>query len=419
MNLKAIGIVVTLIFFCGFGTPSRADFGNYNLILIGSQAAGMGGAYTALSGDPSACSFYNPATLSRMEGASFAATANLYNKYDTSFSNTTNVSDSTLKLNRGSFQAIPAAAGSAISFGHFALGMSILTPDYDIYSGDLSLASNPNATSFLNYKDQSLWVGGNLAINFTDDFSAGMTVYYTSRDFQRSVSDQTTTGSNTKFTYENKAYTSNNVVYVLGAYYKLNSHWSLGLSWRAPSIQLSGDGSFYRSILDTSVSALTQITALRNITSLTHIPQKAAAGVSYEIPKKFTLAFDVAYYGTDGFRDFVDPIAGEQISYRSIVNGAIGMETYLRSWMALRTGIFSNFSSHPEISDNGVRQGDHIDMLGFSANLAIFAGKTSFTFGGYFTGGSGQSTEQLGQQIVVAPKAQYIYSLLVSSAYSF
>ncbi len=408
-----------LFFFALFNQGAWCDSGNYNSVLLGERAAGMGGAFTAMTGDPAACSYYNPATLALMEGTSFSASANLYNKYDTSFSNAGNLSDSTLKLNRGSFQGIPSSAGSANAFGTFAVGISIITPDYDIFNGDISLNSDPNATSFVNYKDQSLWVGGNLAINFTPDLSAGITVYYTSRDFQRATADQTVVGSTTKFTYEEKVFTSNNVVYILGSYYRISPRFALGLSMRLPSIQLSGDGSYFHSVLDTSVSGKTTITSQKNIASLTHIPMKLAAGIAYEVPKVIAIAFDVTGYGADSYRDLADPNAGDQISFRQVINYSLGAEYYLRNWLALRSGVFTNFSSHEEITDVPQRQGDHIDMLGFSANVGFFTGKTSISLGGYFTGGRGESTQEVGQKIVVTPKVQYIYSFLVASSYHF
>ncbi|MBK7891161.1 MAG: hypothetical protein IPJ84_10045 [Bdellovibrionales bacterium] len=42
---------------------ASAAFGNYNSMLIGENAAGLGGAFTALYKDSSAVTFYNPAGL--------------------------------------------------------------------------------------------------------------------------------------------------------------------------------------------------------------------------------------------------------------------------------------------------------------------------------------------------------------------
>ncbi|MDZ4678336.1 MAG: outer membrane protein transport protein [Oligoflexia bacterium] len=402
-----------------FGIQTFGDTGNYNSVLIGDRAAGMGGAFTAMSGDPSACSFYNPATLALIPGYSFSASASLYNKYDTSFSDAGNLSESTLKLNRGSFQGIPAAAGSALGFKKFSVGLSILTPEYDTFSGDISLNAHPNSNTFINSKDQSLWVGGNLAINFTDKFSAGMTFYYTSRDYFRSTIDQTVSGNHTKLSFETKAFTSNNVVYVLGGLYKITPQFWIGSSMRLPSIQLSGDGSYYKSILDTSVSGVPTVSTRKNIPSQTTIPHKFSLGLSYSIPKKWSIDVDASLYGANTYRDLLDPVAGDQITNQQVLNYAIGGEYYFASWIALRSGLFTNFSSHPDITTGLIRQADHIDMLGFSSNLAIFTGSTSITFGGYFTGGHGQSTQQVNQQIIVTPKVQYIYSMLIASSYVF
>jgi hypothetical protein len=102
-----------------------------------------------------------------------------------------------------------------------------------------------------------------------------------------------------------------------------------------------------------------------------------------------------------------------------VVNYAIGGEFYFRDWISLRTGAFTNLSSHPDIVDNGTMQPDHIDMLGFSANLGIYSGSTTFCFGGFFTGGRGQSVQNIDQTKVVTTKVQYTYTMLVSSSFQF
>ena len=65
-------------------------------------------------------------------------------------------------------------------------------------------------------------------------------------------------------------------------------------------------------------------------------------------------------------------------------------------------------------------RGDHIDMYGFSSNLAIFTSdKVSFTIGGYYTGGQGDSVELVGGQLIRVPKSNQNFSLLVASSYFF
>ncbi|MBI5193355.1 MAG: hypothetical protein HZA08_07955 [Nitrospirae bacterium] len=56
---------------------SYADEYHYNNIIIGDRAAGMGGAYTAVSDDPSGL-FYNPAGIVFAYGRSLSGGAHAY-----------------------------------------------------------------------------------------------------------------------------------------------------------------------------------------------------------------------------------------------------------------------------------------------------------------------------------------------------
>lgn len=395
------------------------SFSNYSSVLLGDKASGMGGAFVAMTGDPSSMSFYNPATLAQSAQSTFSATANLYNKYDTSFSDSGDLSDSTLKLNRGGFQAFPAAAGSAISFGTFAIGISIITPDFNIYAGDITAENSPNATTFLSLKDQSLWVGGSLAINFTEKFSWGLTAYYTSRSLSRATTEQVDLGSDTLFSYQNKSLSTNSIIYTMGAYYKLTDKIRLGTSYRFPSILLSGEGTFYNSVLDTRSSNMATETQLEQVATEFHVPPKLSIGAAYVLKKYLSISVQADLYGGVSYMDLVNETAGTRIQHEPTANYSIGLEYHISNWLALRSGVFTNFSSHPEIVDSGIMQSDRVDMLGFSANLGFHAENTSLTLGGYFTGGQGKSTQSVGQSVVILPKNEFIYAFLVSSSYYF
>src|SRR3990172_2529925 len=58
-------------------TEVMADEYHYNNILIGDRAAGMAGAYTAISDDPSGL-YYNPAGIVFAPRRSFSASVNAY-----------------------------------------------------------------------------------------------------------------------------------------------------------------------------------------------------------------------------------------------------------------------------------------------------------------------------------------------------
>src|SRR4051812_44004669 len=84
-----------------------AAFSNYNTILIGDRAAGMGGAFTALTEDTGAAAFYNPASIIRMKGASLSASVSVYNKYDTRYGSQADYNKAPLRINRGFFKGLP------------------------------------------------------------------------------------------------------------------------------------------------------------------------------------------------------------------------------------------------------------------------------------------------------------------------
>ncbi|HEX4923184.1 MAG TPA: outer membrane protein transport protein [Bdellovibrionales bacterium] len=422
MKLKH-GVLCALFAIAVYETDrAHAAFENYNSVLIGDRAAGMGGAYTALSDDPAACAFYNPAAIARMRGHSLSATANVYHKYDTRIgTRADDLSDAPTRINQGVFKSIPASSGSVSAFGNFALGLSIIIPEYDFYAGEVEnkVEGGESTNTFMSILDESLWVGGNIALNITETQSVGLTIYYTSRNLQRSVTDQTFS-TFTRYTSEEKILAHNSLVYSLGYFQDIGDTWSLGMNFRFPSLEISGRGSYFRSSFDGSLSNTPQMAGANNIGTETRIPMKIALGLAHEIPHKYTWSFDLTYYGSEAYDDMEQGPVSDRIENVPVVNVALGAEYYLKTWLKLRAGAFTNFSSAPPIDRTDRRYSDHIHMWGASANLGVFTNeKVSFSFGGYYTGGAGESTQMIGQRILERNKAKQIFSMLVGSAYFF
>ena len=135
---------------------------------------------------------------------------------------------------------------------------------------------------------------------------------------------------------------------------------------------------------------------------------------------KRTYSIDVSYYGRDSYQTLQHSV-GDRIKHNPVWNLNLGAEMYLKSWLALRFGAYTNFSSHPKIKATlKQRQGDHIDMWGFSTNLAIFTSeKSKVTLGGYYTGGKGHSSQEVGGQIIRLPKSVQMFSFLVGTSFNF
>ncbi len=417
---KIIGMkLIFLSLICGLmSAQALASYRNYNSILIGERAAGMGGAATALYEDASAAPFYNPAALARIVGSNFSTSASVYHKYDAAYNDQGNLTDATRRINQGTFKAIPSINSSTKAWGLFGLAFSVVFPDYDYFVGPVK-ARNGNV-SHLNYIDESLWVGGGIAFNFSPQSSVGLSMYYTARDYYRSVFDQAINSPTDIVTVnEEKSLTHNDIVYILGLFHQYNDNLSFGLSLRFPSLEVSGRGSYYK-VKTTTTPADRVEDPHPDVRSFTKIPPRLAFGTAYR-NDKFLVSADVTYYGATSYVDLETEQFADHFVHKALVNYALGAEYKWRSWLRVRGGIYTNYSSHPDIDNTSQRrQGDHIDMWGMSANLAFYTSeRTSFTFGGYYTGGRGESTQIINNQIQLTTKSEQIFSMLIASSYFF
>lgn len=396
------------------GFPAQSAFDNYNSVLLGERASGMGGAFTAMTEDPAAAPFYNPATISRMAGTSLSTTASLFNKYDTKYGDQSGFAEAPLRINKGTIFSVPAASGLVQSFRNFAFALSVVIPSFGDYGGVLQTTGNDSAT--LNIKDENLWVGGSYAFNYDENRSFGMTFYYTSRNYQRSITDRYLDAGETVSITEEKSFYNNSIVYILGYYQRLNDNWAFGFSHRFPSIKISGRGDYQRSRIRTT-SGPDPLVSEIDLNAETDVPQKSTLGFAYEQKGRRAFSLDLNYYAPAHYRDL--ETYGDDIKHDGTWNLNLGGEWNLRKWLAFRGGLFSNFSSHPDIPANPTtRTGDRMDMWGFSTTAVLLTTeRTTFSLGGYYTGGKGYAAEEIGGRLERLQKSEQVFSFLVGTSF--
>lgn len=393
-----------------------AAYTNYNSVMLGDRASGMGGAFTALTGDPSASPFYNPATLARLKGTSLSSSVSLLNKYDSVYGRHESLDDSVFQINKGSILTIPAATGLFTNLGHFSFGLSIVVPDFRHFNGEIS--SEGNQITNLTINEQSLWVGGSLALNITELDALGLTFYYTSDTTEKAIFNRYETTGETFTENESRNVNSNSAIFILGHYHELSPHWKIGTSYRFRSIQVNGEGEYSFSKVGTVSGAEPLIRKPKSITK-SEIPDRLAFGIAYERPKDFTLSLDVSYHGHNRYQDLSEN--GELIVRDGTINYAVGVEKYFLPWLSGRTGFFTDYSSAPKIPNNPERSySDHINKLGFSANFGIQVSEhTVMSLGGYYVGGRGETAERMGASITRLNKSDYLFSFLVGASTRF
>ncbi len=401
---------------------AAAAFSNYNTLLVGDLAAGLGGAGVALVGDISSMAFYNPATMAQTTGSAFSAAVGVYKKLDTLYGQNEELTKAPLRVNQGFFRSLPASTGNILTSGDYHLGFSIVVPDYDSFKGDLSVTDRN--TSSLSYVDESLWVGGAVAKDFNAKSSWGFGMYYTARTYQRTVSDRTVevNRDSRQFTQE-KTLTQNALVAQLGYYNQLTEALGFGLMMRLPSHKVAARGSLFQANTSITTSPPDNDYSSESFADLdanVTIPGKLGVGLSYRW-SKFLLSTEVDFYQAVNYFDFKEEAWAARIEHRSVVNLMIGGEYVWSEWFKIRSGLFTNFSSHPDPNpDIAALQEDKVDMLGFSTNFQFIAGnKIGYTFGGYYVGGRGRSVQRVDHKREVLVKNQHVFTMLVGTSFFF
>ncbi len=430
-----------------------AAFGNYNSMLIGENASGLGGAFTALYKDSSAVSFYNPAGLGFFNTLSASASASVYKKFDVKYGDLDQFTTASLRVNQGFFRGVPSASGSVFTnllasgsrFGGLGTQLrsllgaekinaafSIVVPDHDSFSGEIR--STASGVSLLTTVDESLWVGGGLGFRTSEDDALGVSLYYTARNYSRSVRERLLAGgTDATVMSEEKNILGNSIVCILGYQFKTigstegstadgtsDDEWRFGVSLRPPSIQINGSGSYFQSVIKTAPFSTTSVDR-PNVTTLTEIPAKLTFGAAWIHRERLTISADVSIYDQTSYDDMTESgIQRDSIQHKRMANINLGAEAKLNPWLLFRVGAYTNFSSHPEPGASpSTRQAESVDQAGFSANFAIQSNENfRFTFGGYYTGGRGQSVQVLDQTLTRVSKSQQVFTMLIGTAFT-
>jgi hypothetical protein len=401
-----------------------AAFSNPNSLLLGERAAGMGGAFTALSGDPAALPYYNPGGLVFDAAPGVSASASAYVRSNTQIGEQDQKLESPERINRGFFRSVPISSSALTNWRDLVFAMSIIVPDHEQFSGVLRSDSQVNAT--LSQTDESIWVGASAARELSSPFgegsrqSVGVSLYYTARSLHRTATDRSGTGASTVITLEEKYLVANSVVGILGWQLE-QGPWRWGASLRPPSLPYSGEATYSRSRTVASTDNTTRIAESR-VSARDRVPSRLALGVGWQHPNgREVFSVDLQFQDEVDYRDMDQSSGAERTYFRRMTNIAFGYESKLDAKWTFRLGAYTNRSTHEGPSDQPIeRTGDQVDQLGWSANLRYATSPNTFTtFGGFYSGGRGTSVQRIGDALMTVPKSQHQYVMLVSSGFRF
>lgn len=150
--------------------PASADEANFRPYLVGSRAAGMGGAFTALSDDGSG-SYYNPGGLAFATRSSLSLSGSVYGVINGDYKDALGAGHDYKYHDLNVFPVATSAVRKlgetdpVSGVGRDTLVFSVFVPDA-VHNDDRDTIEGAQNTFSLTQDSQTLWVGGGYARRF-------------------------------------------------------------------------------------------------------------------------------------------------------------------------------------------------------------------------------------------------------------
>lgn len=396
-----------------------ADDYHYNNMLIGDRAAGMGGAYIAVSDDPSGM-YYNPAGLAYATGRNLSASVNAYYNLQKKYEGVIAGNGWT----RTSSSLLPNFFGISQPLGKVKLGFSYAVPDSALEDQDQTFYNLPSTLSGytvsqyvinFNNEDNTYNIGPTIAFDLTKKTAIGLTLYghfrHAQRIFNEGVFLKDSSG-NISTNWTNNYYESNEtgIKPLLGFMFSPTDKFSIGIT--ASKVFLLSQSTTFQEMVKKYDSNNVGRTVL-NSDEKKKYPYQLGVGVAYFPSKAFLLAADVNYYTAVKYDDM---ILGRQ-DRRYVINGSVGIEYYFNQKLAMRAGAFTNIANTKKMGAN-VNETEQIDVYGGSLSISHFTRNTSVTFGGTYGQGSGEAKIIRGSNNIQDATLK-TWTVFISSSYSY
>ncbi len=359
-----------------------ADEYHYNNILIGDRAAGMGGAYTAISDDPSGL-FYNPAGIVYAQGSNVSVSANAFHQTKTVYKDVLGGNG----WERKSSALLPNFFGIIQPLGKGKIGFSYAVPDSIVEDQDQVFYNIPNITRYVinfNKNENTYNFGPSYALELTKGLSVGATIYAHYKDSQW-ILNQLINLNAGQYEWSSQYYQTSDwgVRPIVGLMWNTTEELSIGLTASQTKI-LNSTTTYQQIFKDITYDGNTIYRVEIKSDEKRELPLTTALGFAYFPSNKLIVSGDFTYYNKTKDDTFGDKEA--------TWNAALGTEYYLNEKWALRGGLFTDRANTPGVkAGNGVDDFDHIDLYGGSLSASYFTRQSSITFGSTYRYGIGQA----------------------------
>ena len=374
----------------GAAARSGAGEANYQPYVVGERAAGMGGAVTATADGMDAC-YYNPAGLGSETRDSISVNGTLYGI------RTFETKDAAFPgedFKVSSFATIPTGLSAVKKLRNGTVAaFSVFVPSQ---SSAREIQAFPDRQHYYNFSqdEQTLYLGPSLGHVVNDRLALGASVfgvYQTASEFQNLY------WGDYSYTYTaNYKYNVVGVVGSLGAQYRIADEWTVGAVFTTPSATLSGRGRFQISeVLGDSETADAGAVYYDELDADNGLPAQLRAGLAWQRAGMGSVGFDVTHHFSRSYDWMSGTQDGEAVAIRqereAVTDLQLGGEYVFRKRYPLRAGVFTSFSSAPDLDPESDPATSQVDLYGATASVGSVGENVVINLGFSYVWGEGDA----------------------------
>lgn len=371
----------------GFG-----DAAHYKDTLVGERASGLGGAYVAMSDDPSGV-FHNPAGLIFSTDSYISASTNVYNSSKQTYKNIgTNANYTT-----SSQSLTPGLLGFTQDWGPGKFGFAIVSPNPESVdqSDNITLeAGHPTGAKQITRRflrqDNVYLFGPAYSLEVSSNFSIGLSLLGSIR-LLRSIDNTVAITQADKYFIDNSLFRSDEIGVIpkLGIQFMPVPKWALGLTI-AKTLSVSGSFDLIRTLTKTNSDGSIPTPTGDFLSDFVTVEDRQR----YVIASPISLSVGTAFFASRNFllTGQVDIYEGRPVdAIAATWNVSGGAELFLTDSFALRGGVYTNNANTANVDPGRTNQRDHVDLLGGSFGMSYYRPSSSLTLGASYAAGTGQS----------------------------
>lgn len=395
------------------GAEARADDTHYQDYPLGGRAVGLGGAFTAISDDPSGI-FFNPAGIVDSTRTNVQISTTLYGLEisDTLLSSLTQVTNFDRVFTE--LNVIPSSGSYTDSIGDLgedglakrSYGLGAFVPSYRSRSIQSTSEISPDdrfgSCDQLAYQrtllDRSFYFGAAYGERIDDTWRVGIATflnYRALRDLEEtSCFQEVPTAAQTAFATAQTQLNMGvaNLLVSFGVKASLPDDWYFGLNLMTPTMRIWNTASLRvtRGSADPSTGETDYVVRdLRDIDANSRVGTIVRVGLAKVVPKVLTLATDLTLHapvhyslfelnsGEAQIRDAITLVT--DVERHFVINLNAGLEYLVARDFSLSGGFFTNFSSAPRIPNEerfDTGRLPYINAFGGSFVLGFFSEHT-------------------------------------------